>query len=185
MTFEAHALEHGGFEDPENSGRMSARASTRKRTMESLSLRTPSLRTKRLREDVGVKLVDASSAFSPSDDSEHSESEPKKTEKGCRCGRTKCLKQYCACFRSDIRCTKDCVCRDCNNDGFHEETRMKAVRMTRLNDPTVILLPNPLLSASILLLWSVAFWPGWLSHDQKLSHRPLRAPNLSWTLRRL
>lgn len=52
---------------------------------------------------------------------------------GCRCGRTKCLKQYCACFRNDERCTSDCVCTDCCNDGRHEDERMMAVRAIRLN----------------------------------------------------
>jgi len=54
-------------------------------------------------------------------------------DKGCRCGRTKCLKQYCACFRNDVRCTSDCVCSDCRNDGKHEHDRMMAVRAIRLN----------------------------------------------------
>ena len=61
--------------------------------------------------------------------------EVRRTEKGCRCGRTKCLKQYCACFRIDARCSSDCHCTDCNNDGQHEEERMMAVRLIRLNDP--------------------------------------------------
>jgi hypothetical protein len=61
--------------------------------------------------------------------------EVRRTEKGCRCGRTKCLKQYCACFRIDARCTPDCHCTDCRNDGRHEEERMMAVRLIRLNDP--------------------------------------------------
>mmetsp|Transcript_13511 Transcript_13511/g.32210 ORF Transcript_13511/g.32210 Transcript_13511/m.32210 type:complete len:436 (-) Transcript_13511:100-1407(-) len=131
------SMGHANTEEQEPSGRMSARASTRKRTLESLGQRSPSLRIKRVRED-RVTHVDASSAFSPSEESEHSETDApqRRNDKGCRCGRTKCLKQYCACFRNDIRCTTDCVCRDCNNDGLHEETRMKAVRMTRLNDPT-------------------------------------------------
>jgi hypothetical protein len=54
-------------------------------------------------------------------------------EKGCRCGRTRCLKQYCACFRNDERCSADCVCSDCANDGAHEDERMMAVRAIRLN----------------------------------------------------
>ena len=58
-------------------------------------------------------------------------------DKGCRCGRTKCLKQYCACFRSDTRCTRDCVCNDCRNDGLHEDERMMAVRAIRLNSKEV------------------------------------------------
>lgn len=54
-------------------------------------------------------------------------------ENGCRCGRSKCLKQYCGCFRNDIRCTSDCVCTECHNDGEHEGDRKWAVRTIRLN----------------------------------------------------
>ncbi|EKX54522.1 hypothetical protein GUITHDRAFT_63344, partial [Guillardia theta CCMP2712] len=57
-------------------------------------------------------------------------------ERGCRCGRTKCLKQYCQCFRNDIRCTSDCVCSDCHNDGKHEEKRIEAIRHIRMNNPS-------------------------------------------------
>jgi hypothetical protein len=56
-------------------------------------------------------------------------------ERGCRCGRTKCLKQYCQCFRNDTRCGPDCVCTDCRNDGLHEEQRINAIRHIRLNNP--------------------------------------------------
>ena len=59
-------------------------------------------------------------------------------DKGCRCGRTKCLKQYCACFRNDMRCKpNECVCTDCRNDGKHEPERMMAVRAIRLNSKEV------------------------------------------------
>mmetsp|Transcript_6772 Transcript_6772/g.13370 ORF Transcript_6772/g.13370 Transcript_6772/m.13370 type:complete len:472 (-) Transcript_6772:287-1702(-) len=147
MAFPTDSFDAAGNDDVQEQGiqgiERSARVSTRKRTLESLGQRTPSLRCKRIREEqvssVGVTLVDETRAFSPeSEDSEGSEADvvQKRNEKGCRCGRTKCLKQYCACFRNDIRCSSDCVCRDCNNDGYHEEQRMKAVRMTRLNDPS-------------------------------------------------
>ncbi len=56
-----------------------------------------------------------------------------KTEKNCRCSRSKCLKQYCFCFRSDRRCERDCVCVGCMNDGTHERERLIAVRHVRLN----------------------------------------------------
>ena len=56
-------------------------------------------------------------------------------EKACRCGKTNCLKQYCSCFRIDARCTAECKCSDCWNDGNHEDKRLKAVRLIRLNDP--------------------------------------------------
>ena len=55
-------------------------------------------------------------------------------DRGCRCGRTKCLKQYCQCFRNDVRCTSDCVCDDCHNDGRHEEKRIEAIRRIRMNN---------------------------------------------------
>tara|TARA_X000000368_G_scaffold414342_1_gene404046 strand:+ start:1948 stop:2409 length:462 start_codon:yes stop_codon:yes gene_type:complete len=51
----------------------------------------------------------------------------------CRCGKTKCLKLYCMCFRNDQRCTSACECKDCHNDGAHEEARMQAVRLARIN----------------------------------------------------
>ena len=51
----------------------------------------------------------------------------------CRCGKTKCLKLYCFCFRNDERCTSLCECKDCHNDGAHEEARMYAVRFARMN----------------------------------------------------
>lgn len=88
------------------------------------------------------KTVDESRAFenetSDVDESDDDESEEKlqKKEKGCRCGRTKCLKQYCACFRTDQRCTSDCVCQDCRNDGKHEAERMMAVRHVRMHSNT-------------------------------------------------
>jgi hypothetical protein len=65
------------------------------------------------------------------------ESEPfKRGEKGCRCSRSKCLKQYCLCFRTDKRCDADCSCRDCMNDGCHERERMMAVRHVKQNSTT-------------------------------------------------
>ena len=51
----------------------------------------------------------------------------------CRCGKTRCLKLYCMCFRHDQRCTSACECTDCHNDGAHEEARMLAVRTARMN----------------------------------------------------
>ncbi|KAJ1492327.1 hypothetical protein T484DRAFT_1597141, partial [Baffinella frigidus] len=53
----------------------------------------------------------------------------------CRCGRTKCLKQYCACFRIDARCSSDCHCTDCHNDGRHEEDRMMALDDVEVKTP--------------------------------------------------
>jgi len=57
-----------------------------------------------------------------------------KKDRGCRCGRTKCLKQYCQCFRNDVRCLAECVCTDCHNDGLHEEKRIEAIRRIRMTN---------------------------------------------------
>ena len=59
-----------------------------------------------------------------------------KGKSGCRCGRTKCLKQYCQCFRTDVRCSSECVCTDCHNDGKHEVQRIEAIRRIRMNNAT-------------------------------------------------
>mmetsp|Transcript_76414 Transcript_76414/g.205679 ORF Transcript_76414/g.205679 Transcript_76414/m.205679 type:complete len:475 (-) Transcript_76414:513-1937(-) len=87
-------------------------------------------------------FVDESKAFAKNDeigsDADENEDEKggRKAEKGCRCGRTKCLKQYCACFRTDQRCTSDCVCQDCRNDGLHEVERLLAIRHVRMHSNT-------------------------------------------------
>jgi len=57
-------------------------------------------------------------------------------ERGCRCGRTRCLKQYCQCFRNDLRCGPECLCDNCYNDGKHETERGQAIRNIRVNHPT-------------------------------------------------
>ncbi|KAJ1475789.1 hypothetical protein T484DRAFT_1658891 [Baffinella frigidus] len=78
--------------------------------------------------------VDESAAFGAAADASLRLRSPA-AEKACRCGKTKCLKQYCSCFRIDSRCTAECKCSECFNDGNHEEERIKAVRLIRLNDP--------------------------------------------------
>ena len=52
--------------------------------------------------------------------------------RGCRCERSRCLKQYCPCFRYDLRCTRECSCAECRNDGQHEEERISAVESVLL-----------------------------------------------------
>lgn len=87
------------------------------------------------------RIIDATSRFNPAPDALSSAEDEDEgddalgKEKGCRCGRTKCLKQYCQCFRNNVRCTSDCVCEDCHNDGKHEEKRIEAIRKIRMNNP--------------------------------------------------
>jgi hypothetical protein len=54
-------------------------------------------------------------------------------EKSCRCSRSKCLKQYCLCFRRGECCESECICVGCMNDGKHEKERIAAVRRVRFN----------------------------------------------------
>merc|ERR1712038_1077744 len=40
---------------------------------------------------------------------------PKKIGSGCSCKKNRCLKKYCDCFNSNIRCKKSCRCIGCKN----------------------------------------------------------------------
>lgn len=53
----------------------------------------------------------------------------------CRCGTTKCLKMYCACFARNTFCSAQCQCGDnCKNNKNPENTedRMKAIKNVQL-----------------------------------------------------
>ena len=50
----------------------------------------------------------------------------------CRCKKSKCLRQYCVCFRAGNLCTDGCMCEDCCNDGKHEVMRAAAVQRPSL-----------------------------------------------------
>ena len=34
---------------------------------------------------------------------------------GCACKNNKCIRKYCECFRTNLRCSSKCSCRDCKN----------------------------------------------------------------------
>ncbi|KRX07069.1 hypothetical protein PPERSA_05233 [Pseudocohnilembus persalinus] len=36
-------------------------------------------------------------------------------KQGCTCKKSHCIKKYCECFNKQIKCTKNCSCRDCHN----------------------------------------------------------------------
>lgn len=82
------------------------------------------------------RQVDQTAMFDGGEE-EEDDGDDKNRERGCRCGRTKCLKQYCQCFRNDIRCCPECVCVDCHNDGKHEAKRIDAIRHIRMNNPVL------------------------------------------------
>lgn len=43
--------------------------------------------------------------------------------RGCRCGRSRCLKKYCECFAAGVQCGANCECTDCGNFPGSEELR--------------------------------------------------------------
>lgn len=38
---------------------------------------------------------------------------------GCACKNNRCIRKYCECFRSNLKCTAKCSCRQCAN-GKHD-----------------------------------------------------------------
>ena len=127
------------------------------RVIDQTALFKPSVQAKEFEEEVDEE----------EEEEEEGDNGKRGKERGCRCGRTKCLKQYCQCFRNDIRCTPDCVCLDCHNDGAHEEKRIEAIRrirMTNFRAFKVLLAPFPLLLV-VLFLFALI-----LSHTHPTIH---------------
>ncbi|PPS01248.1 hypothetical protein GOBAR_AA19408 [Gossypium barbadense] len=54
--------------------------------------------------------------------------------RGCKCKRTKCLKNYCDCYRAEVGCSAICNCEDCDNS-FGKKPVM--------SDSTLVGTPNP------------------------------------------
>ena len=55
--------------------------------------------------------------------------------KPCTCKKSKCLKLYCECFAAQIMC-EGCNCMDCHNTPIHEAVRVKAMKDTKLKNPS-------------------------------------------------
>lgn len=41
--------------------------------------------------------------------------DPEDTERNCNCKKSNCLKKYCECFNSGVKCTSSCKCEECKN----------------------------------------------------------------------
>ena len=48
---------------------------------------------------------------------------PRDPSKLCKCKKSKCVRQYCVCFRAGLLC-EGCECSECLNDGKHEVERL-------------------------------------------------------------
>lgn len=57
----------------------------------------------------------------------------KQQKKGCKCGKTNCLKKYCECFQAGVYCSELCRCVDCKN---YEGSPDLISLLTR--DPTIL-----------------------------------------------
>ena len=51
----------------------------------------------------------------------------------CGCKKSRCLRQYCVCFRAEKQCSAECVCVDCHNDGNHEENLLAAKKEMKVS----------------------------------------------------
>lgn len=57
---------------------------------------------------------------------------------GCNCLRTKCIKLYCECFANGSMCTKECKCKNCNNNERFE-SRCRARNSVLEKNPTAFM----------------------------------------------
>lgn len=55
--------------------------------------------------------------------------------KPCNCEKSKCLKLYCECFAHFKTCTKNCNCRECENNYQNSNKRIKAIENTLEKNP--------------------------------------------------
>jgi hypothetical protein len=60
--------------------------------------------------------------------------EARDPSKLCKCKKSKCVRQYCVCFRAGLLCD-GCDCNDCFNDGKHEVERLAAIEHIKTSDP--------------------------------------------------
>lgn len=59
---------------------------------------------------------------------------PRDASSLCKCKKSKCIRQYCICFRAGELC-QGCDCVDCFNDGDHEQDRKAAIEHIKISDP--------------------------------------------------
>jgi len=55
--------------------------------------------------------------------------------RACTCKKSKCLKLYCECFAAQVVC-EGCNCHDCHNTPNHNAVRAKAMKDTKLKNPS-------------------------------------------------
>ena len=53
----------------------------------------------------------------------------------CTCRKSRCLKLYCACFKSQEYCNMECTCYNCCNNPRHEEEREETISMMKAKNP--------------------------------------------------
>ena len=95
---------------------------------------------------------------------------PRDPSKLCKCKKSKCVRQYCVCFRAGLLC-EGCDCSDCLNDGAHEVERLAAIQHIKTSDPLAFV---DKIRPEVLFLSH--------THTHARKHSPVRCRTLAGTL---
>lgn len=112
------------------------RASSSKSPSAKASAKTPSKKAtaRSTRETPRRKTPQSSRKSGPMPTPSPDNKGPGRSNKGCNCKKSRCLKKYCECFAQQAYCSEGCRCQTCCNTIQHEDLRTKAIEEMKRKD---------------------------------------------------